>query len=193
MEKKESNLIIALKLTLICFVAVLLLSLVNLITDPIIKINQKEIENESNKSLFKNGEKFIKKDFRSLSENEKKDFYYFDVKDSNDNSLGYVVASNGNGYGGKLKIMIALDFNLKILNVMLLDNNETPGLGRKAQKSVYMEKFKGTNTNSNPLPMNKNNLSSEEKDSITGATLTFNGIVDAISQAINLMKKETRR
>ena len=162
-------------------------------TDPLIKEKQKKNDNKSNQFLMPNGSKFIKKNFKSISADEQNDFYYFEVKDSSDNFIGYIVSSIGNGYAGKLKIMAAFDTNLKILNAMLLDNNETTGLGKKALKQEYMSKFIGTNANSNPLPINKNKLSQEDKDSISGATVTFNGIVNALSRAIDLLKRDVRR
>ena len=87
-----------------------------------------------------------------------------------------------------MKVMVAFDKELKILNAKLLDNSETPGLGKKAENDQYMEKFKNTNTDTNPLPLNKNMLSSADKDSVTGATITFNGVVGAIKKAADLLK-----
>jgi len=57
------NLKIALKLTLICFVSVLLLSIANIITCKKIANNSIKTEEEANKQLFPAGIKFEKKFF----------------------------------------------------------------------------------------------------------------------------------
>ena len=183
-------LIIAGKLTVICFTAVVLLILVNLITSPIINKNNIKTEKEANQKLIPQGDKFELKYFPFLNDTEKDDNYYYEVKNRNSELIGYIVASKGNGYGGKLKILTAFDINLKILNVKLMDNNETPGLGKKAEKSRYMNKFIGTNTPDNPFPKTKSMLPKNEADSVTGATITFNGITSGIQKAIENITNE---
>lgn len=191
MENKDSVLIIALKLTLICFVSVLLLSIVNLATESQIKKNKEKAEKEAMIFLIPQAKKFSERtDFKTIEDNLKNSVYYFKAYDNNSEQIGYIISSQGKGYGGKIKVMVALDNELKILNVKLLDNSETPGLGKKAENDQYMNKFIGTNTEERPLPLNKNMLSTTEKDSITGATITFNGVVGAIKEAVDLLKKE---
>ena len=190
MKNDDSALFIALKLTSICFVSVLLLSIINLATETQIKKNKEKAEKEAMTFLMPEANSFSDvKYFKSIDENLKNDYYY-DAYNNNSELIGYIVSSQGSGYGGKLKVMIAFDKDLKILNVKLLDNSETPGLGKKAESDQYMNKFKNTNTENNPIPLNKNMLSSSDKDSVTGATITFNGITGAIKKAADLLKKE---
>lgn len=188
MKNNDTALFIALKLTSICFVAVLLLGFINLVTEPKIKKNKEKSEKEAMSLLIPEARDFSDiKNFRSVDESLKKYFYYYEAY-NNSELIGYIVSSQENGYGGKMKVMIAFDKELKILNAKLLDNSETPGLGKKAESDQYMNKFKNTNTHTNPLPLNKNMLSSIDKDSVTGATITFNGIVGAIIKATDLLK-----
>ena len=182
-------LMIALRLTAICFVAVLLLIVVNLLTAKKIEDNKKKIEQKANKMLMPDGKKFNKKDFSFITDDLKESFYYYEVYNNFNHLIGYIAASIGNGYGGKMKVMVAFDTNLKILNSKLLDNLETPGLGKKAENEEYMNKFKGTNIDMKPFPKNKNILSSDDRDSVTGATITFNGIAQAITKAISMMER----
>lgn len=189
MKNEDSAVFIALKLTSICFVSVLLLSVINLITEPQIKKNKEKTEKEAMTFLMPEAKDFSKiKNFKSISDNLKKDFYYYEAYNNNSELIGYIVSSQDTGYGGKMKVMVAFDKNLKILDAKLLDNSETPGLGKKAENDKYMDKFKNTNTEKNPLPLNKNMLSPADRDAVTGATITFNGVVGAIKKAADLLK-----
>ncbi|OHD27469.1 MAG: hypothetical protein A2086_03475 [Spirochaetes bacterium GWD1_27_9] len=184
----KENLIIAGKLTLICFVAVVLLTLINFVTAKKIKQNQTIVEENANKLLIPEGNKFVKKPFTGYDP-DTTGFYYYEVKKGS-TLIGYIVSVIGKGYGGAMKVMVAFDLNLKILNMKLLSNAETPGIGKKAEKQEYMAKFINTNTKEKPFPYNKSMLSQSDKDSITGATITFNGVTGAGRMAIDLLKKQ---
>jgi RnfABCDGE-type electron transport complex G subunit len=189
-DHEESSLIIALKLTLICFFAVIILTITNYFTADIIKENREKFEKLTNEELFPSGRKFERKNFRSLSQDLKKLCYYYLVIDENGNTIGYIASSIGKGYGSDLNVLTSFDTKLKILNVKLLSSKEPPNADKKSEKNKYIEKFAGTNTDVKPLPGNKNMLSQQDKDAITGATITYNGIVQAISAALNLLEKE---
>jgi Na+-translocating ferredoxin:NAD+ oxidoreductase subunit G len=195
MEKghSASTFTIALKLTILCFISVLLLSIIDYFSDPIIKSNEKKIEIQTNEKLFPLGKRFERKNFNSINTDLQKLYYFYNVMDDNDNIIGYIVSTIGAGYGGRMKIIIAFDSNLKILNAKLLTDNESPNIGKKAEKSKYMEKFVGMNSDIKPFPVNKNMLAQEDRDSVTGATITYNGIAEAISSAIVLLEKEIRK
>lgn len=182
----KKNLIITGKLTAICLAAVLLLTLVNALTYERIKANEKKVETAAIKELFPRGVSSDKQYFKNPYIKEA-DEYYFIMKDGG-KTIGYVVSVLGAGYGGDMKVMVAMDSSLKIVNMKLLKNNETPGLGRKAEKAEYMEMFKNTNTSKRPFPVSKTDLGDKERDSVTGATITFNGITFAGQKAILLME-----
>ncbi len=184
----NNHLIVALKLTLICLLAVLSLSLVNFLTEKKIIQNGIIVEEKTNKDLINDAEKFEKKNFKD-PELQKSGFYYYEAKKGK-NVIGYIISSIGKGYGGDFKLMVAVDTNLTIVNMKMLKNNETPGIGKKAETKEYMKKFVGTNTSNKPFPETKNFLSQEDKDAITGATITFNAIVKATKRALDLLKDE---
>lgn len=188
-DKKNSILIILLKLALFCFAAILLLSLVNLITYKKIEENKIKKEKDAMSFLVSEAKQYSnKKYFRSIEDRLKESIYYYEAYDNNSKIISYVVSASCNGYGGEMRIMIAFDKNLKVLNVKLLDNSETFGMGKKAEIEEFMNYFKDSNTNEKSLPVNKNMLTLN--DGITGATITFNGIVNGISKAIALLKSE---
>lgn len=188
--KDIKPIIISLRLTAICFVAVLLLGLVNLLTAKKIIENEKEKEAKANRILISEGKSFKRNNFKSIPNELKETFYYYKVYDQFNDVIGYIVSSEGNGYSGKMKVMAAYNNDLVIVNSKLLTNTETPGLGKKAENDNYMKKFKMTNTEENPFPTDKTMLSLNDQDSVTGATITFNGIVQAIKKANELIGEE---
>jgi Na+-translocating ferredoxin:NAD+ oxidoreductase RnfG subunit len=198
MENKngESSISIALKLTVICFISALLLTLINFVTEPIIKNNNMMMEYGFNSELMPGGVKFVKKDFKALSEEEKKTLYYYEVKDGADNNSGFIVVSGSSGYkySEKVRIITAFDNDLKIINLKIMDNNENGiSFGRITEKKDFKKIFVNTNTGSNPLPTEAQMLSKENKDSIAGATIYFNGIADTIKTDVSLLKNEIKK
>jgi len=189
-KKKSKLLFIALKLTVICFAAVILLIVVNIITAPFIIRNNEKVEKEANKELMPEGNNFIRKNFSSLEEKQQKKYYYFEVQDSSGNIIGYIASAITNGYGGNMKLMIAFDKNLVIKNLKLLENSETPGIGKEFEKPKRMAIFIDTNSESKPLPVKKYML--ENPDSVSGATISFNAIVKGIQRAIELLNNQLK-
>ena len=77
-------------------------------------------------------------------------------------------------------------------NIKLLKNSETPGFGKKWENQKSMDMFVNTNTDDKPFPIKKSMVSPEflnTPDGVTGATITFNGITEAVARAISLMKQ----
>ncbi|HPO50164.1 MAG TPA: RnfABCDGE type electron transport complex subunit G [Spirochaetota bacterium] len=186
----KKNLIISLKLTVICLVSVLFLTLVNFLTEGKIKQNAVKTEENANKKLIPDGKKFIKKNFKDIEDPKSENYYY--LVENDESLVGYIISAVGKGYGGDMKIMIAVDPNFTIINMKMLKNSETPGIGKKAETDEYMKKFIGTNTPEKKFPENKSMLSQEEKDAITGATITFNGIAKITFESLEMLKKEIK-
>ena len=195
-KNMKDNLIIAAKLTAICFTALVLLSFVNAVTFEKIAENEKKAIDNANSQMLeavgfdKNDLEFIPETFRSTDVDESKTKYFIVKSKTEGEVIGYNVLTVGNGYGGDMSVMVALGKDLEVLNVKLLKNAETPGLGKKAESQKYMEKFMGSNTDDYPFPLKKSQLKPQFQDSVTGATITFSGIAKAADKAIELIKAE---
>jgi len=182
----KKHITIAVKLAIICFISTLLLTITNFLTKDTIDKYEKKMENEANKIIFDEGAFFERKKFPNIDT----DSYYYTVFNSENELIGYIVTTIAKGYGGDMKLVIGFEKNLAIKNMKLLSNNETPGIGKKAEESSYMQKFIGSNTLSRPFPQKKDQLSSKDRDAITGATITFNGITSATKEAIYLLSTQ---
>ncbi len=184
----KSNIIIAAKLALICFVCVLLLSIVYLVASPQIAKQKKARIKQANSSLFPSGKIFEKMEFNSSI--KKNGEYYYIVKDAQNKLIGYIANVYGSGYGGTIALSIAFSPKLEVLNMKMLDNAETPGFGKKWETQKSMNMFVGTNTEATPFPKKKFMVAPEFQqgpNGVTGATITFNGIAAASVRAIEMM------
>ena len=229
-QDKKKMIIIGLKLFLICAISAITLSVVNIFTKEPIENQKVEAENKVRDEfveVFKEqlnlnnctaGTKIVlsEKELEELKENDIETVVaYYPVKNSG-TTIGYIVELNAKGYGGPMKMMALYNTDGEIVSVVLLDNEETPGLGKKAEEESYMNKFIGTGGPEYPVPETKSmlegssgstiqyerdwprfNLSFDEwffgvtegqTDSVTGATITFNGISGALAQGVIFIK-----
>jgi len=171
-----------LRLTLICGVAALLLGVVNSITEPQIEIRREQRIQEALSALLESG------NIGPAQETTIEDVpLYYNVSDQGTESA-YILSLVGKGYGGEMKILAAYDLNGTLLNAQLMDNAETPGLGKNAEKPSYMEKFIGSGSDQ-PIPVRKDQLG-EAADEITGATITFSGVSNALARGSEFIKNE---
>ena len=101
---------------------------------------------------------------------------------------GLLLELDGSGYGGEMKILARYDQDGTIRAVKLMGNSETPGLGKKAENPAYMDKFIGTGSADNPVPVRKDMLSAAEADAVTGATITFLGVSKALAEGAGYVR-----
>ena len=115
----------------------------------------------------------------------------YKVKDDQDWGIGYAFVAAGNGYQGKIEIMVGIDQNLtEIKGIDILTSVETPGLGAKIQGELFKEQFKDLKT----LPeikyvKNKKPEGNNEIQAITGATVSSSSVVKILNKDIKALRK----
>ncbi len=164
---------IAGKLGLICAVAALCLGAVNSITEPQIEIFRQQklqnaLEQVSPGGII--GEEVFAEAPVVLS--------YYPV-DKDGEKSGYILNLKGSGYGGDLIILASYDPAGTLIGSVLMENDETPGLGKEAEKDWYMKKYLGFA--GSDIPSSKNQLEQVDVDAISGATITFAAIGTALA------------
>ncbi len=164
------------KLFLICVVAALILGIIDAITEPIIA-ERKVLELK--KALNSLTGELQAAEGVTVEEDPVVKAYYPVLRAGKVES--FILELNGSGYNGDMKILSRYKLNGEIISVKLMDNLETPGLGRKAETPEYMKKFIGAGS-SNPVPVRKNMLEQSEAVAITGATITFIGVAKALDE-----------
>ncbi|MCK5735567.1 MAG: FMN-binding protein, partial [Spirochaetaceae bacterium] len=104
-----------------------------------------------------------------------------------DGDKGWILELEGSGYGGPLTVVASYNTDGSIILARLMDNNETVGFGKNAENENYMKIFIGTGGDK-PVPGDKAALGSDV-DTVSGATITFTGITDALQNGSNLVKE----
>lgn len=111
---------------------------------------------------------------------------YRATKDGKVTGLAYEIF--GIGYAGKIKLMLGIDTEGKVLGVRVLAHKETPGLGDKMEvkKGDWILKFDGLSIGNPPVERWKVKKDGGQFDYWAGATITPRGIVNAIRNGLEL-------
>ncbi|MPQ43337.1 FMN-binding protein [Clostridium tarantellae] len=104
---------------------------------------------------------------KNEKENKEEDLFKKDIDNENHNLEDGEFIGEGKGYGGIIKVKVTVK-NSKIANIEVLSHSETPSFFTKAQ--VVLDRI-----------INKN---SPDVDGVSGATLTSNGLKEAVINAL---------
>ena len=86
------------------------------------------------------------------------------------------------GYGGDLVILIGIDSEGKIAGAQTIENSETPGLGERAVKAEYLDKFRGKGESG--IVTVKKPGEGGDVDAIAGSTISSLAVGDAMNLAL---------
>lgn len=168
------------KLGLICGISALCLGLVNMLTEPRIAYIKEERLKAALAQVSTGGEAGA---YRELDVPGIEGEYPLRLNDG----TGSILRLVGKGYGGDMNILASYSKEGAILAVKLMENQETPGLGKEAEKSSYMAVFLGKGADEG-VPVRKNQLPQDKADAISGATITFSGIANALYKGSEYVK-----
>ncbi len=171
-----------LKLALICAIAAISLGFINMLTQPRIEAYREQLILEALQEVsgaYEVGPQH-EQDYEEVS-------FVYDLLE-NGEVAGYVIRIKADGYGGPMQIIAGYLSNGKLLDARLMENAETPGLGKQAEDPAYMEKFTGKGAE-DPIPQRSGQLSAEQADSISGSTITFIGIARALQNGSEFVRK----
>lgn len=175
------------RLALICIVAAAVLGLVNSVTEPrIAAVRARELE----KALSTVAGGLEIGDFVPAEGGDIVNGHYplygggsgagGDGTGNGGEAQAYAVSLTGTGYGGEMEIIAAYGPGGRVRAAALLTNSETPGLGKEAEKPGYMDMFVGKGADEE-IPTSKQELPQAQADAVSGATITFLGISEALS------------
>ncbi len=99
--------------------------------------------------------------------------------------IGWVVKTSGAGYADKIELLVGLDADAdKISGLYVLGQKETPGLGNKIIETEWRGQFIGKPA-SDALTVTKMGASKPiEIDAVTGATISSNSVIQIINTAL---------
>jgi Na+-translocating ferredoxin:NAD+ oxidoreductase subunit G len=93
-----------------------------------------------------------------------------------------VSSSSGKGYTGPIKIMVGFTPGGDIINVSVLEQKETPGLGTKIEEPDFIGQFKGKNPGGFRMLVKNDG---GEIDAITAATISSRAFCEAAQLAFD--------
>lgn len=94
---------------------------------------------------------------------------------------GYVVTVSGKGYGGAVKMALAIDGDGKIIGIQITDcTNETPGLGQNSSNEEWNGQYKDKTT-ADEVKVDKDG---GDISAISGATITSRAVTRAVNGAL---------
>lgn len=174
--------VIGIKLTIICAAAAIILGFVNSITAPAIELYKKAALEAALKKISGGG---VVGEETVLADNPViRGYYPAQFPEKGD---GYILRLTGAGYGGDMQLLAGITADGAVYSVVLMDNQETPGLGKNAERPEYMEKFIGKG-GADQLPVRKDRLTKAQADAVSGATITFMGVAKALAEGSGYVK-----
>ena len=123
------------------------------------------------------------------------DFEVYKVFNEEKNAVGYSLVYEGNGFQGKIRLMVGLTEDLsKITSMEVLEQSETPGLGTKVTEDPYKGQYKNLVTSPQiewvkGVPPTKPN----EIQAVTGATISSKSVVAIVNAGISRMRELQER
>jgi len=104
-----------------------------------------------------------------------------------DRLVGWVVKAGGQGYAGKIELLLGLDPDAqKILGLFVLEQKETPGLGNKITVADWRNQFIGKKSQP-PLQVVKGKgggAGDQTIDAVTGATISSRAVTGIVNRTI---------
>jgi electron transport complex protein RnfG len=125
-----------------------------------------------------NDEKYTISSFEELE-------FYPGKKDGTHVGTAVKTYSDG-GFNERIWIMVGFDSNNKIINIWVLEQKETPGLGTKMKGPKFKDQFNGKDPESFKLKVKKDG---GDVDAITAATISSRAFCDAVERAYIALNK----
>lgn len=182
MAKSESTLKnMLLSLTLISFCASALLAGGYVLTKEPIEKALQEKKDAAIKEVLPKGDIEIGKAVEVKLDGYEDAFVVYPAKKGS-NFIGCAIETyDNNGYGGKVRSMVGLDAEGRVINYSVLEANETPGLGAKVSDWF---KTKGDIRGKDPASEDfKVKKDGGEIDAITAATITSRAFLSSVKSA----------
>lgn len=172
-ENNNSFFKIALNLTCACIISGFIIAIVYLLTADIAAQAQIELNNAALQSLVTEADKYTPIDGKTG--------WYTATK--NGELIAYVVPVESKGYGGAVKLLVAVAPDNTVMKYTITDAKETPGLGDKAAKSPFIDQFPGKKSENLVVTKDANNK--DNIQAISGATITSKAVTTAVKNAVD--------
>ncbi len=151
---------------------------------PLIAANKKA---DTERAIF-----LVQPDAKNYEKVEAVPYELYRVLDASNNPVGYALPWEGNGFQGKIRMMVGLTSDLMTITAIeVLDQVETPGLGTKITEDPFRKQFAGLRADPQVdwikgVPPVKEN----QVQTITGATISSKAIVDIVNDGLAALRSD---
>jgi len=149
-------------LFLICIVSGGLLALIFDVTGPRI-IQQRQLEEK------RAVEEVLPESPEVIEKIEEGDLILYKAKDADGDLIAYVFIADAYGYSSDIRTVVSLSPQGNIIEVMILEHKETPGIGSRIVEDEFLSQFKDKDINA-------------QFDTISGATISSSAVIDSIKE-----------
>ena len=171
--KKEYTVFqVASNLILACLFSGVIIGVVYFFTAPIAVEKNEMIKQQSMKELVKDAETFT-------AVQGKEEWF---AAEKSGKVIAYVVPGETKGYGGPIKMQVAVTTDGKVIDYNIMSSNETPGLGDNAAKEPFKGQFK--DKKAEHLAVVKDPSNKEDIQAMTGATISSKAVTKAVKEAV---------
>lgn len=170
MSNKTATATPILVLVAICVIAATLLGLVHNVTDPVIRDAEEAEARAIYESLFPQASTF-----EELPTSVEGCDGIQAAFDDAGNQIGMVIVASGRGYGGQVPVAVAFDSDGTVRSMVVMENEETPGLGSKATGGSYLDQYVGRAARP---------IGEKDVDLVSGATITSKAVLSAFNTAV---------
>lgn len=163
----------AVSLFLICLIVTALLAGVNMLTADQIAALAVQTAEESQRVVLPDTASFEEVDEDTVK-----------GLDGSGQLAGYVITTEAKGYGGTIEVMTGITADGSVSGVVLLSQNETPGLGANATKESFTEQYQQAVPESGFEVIKSGAAADGQIQAMTGATITSRAVTDAVNLAV---------
>lgn len=170
-------------LTIIGIIAGGLLSGVNNWATPLIEANKKA---ETEKAIF-----LVNPSGKSYEKIAASGIDVYKVFDDQKSVIGYSVACEGNGFQGKIRMIVGLSTDISHITMYeVLEQSETPGLGTKILEDPFKKQFNNLLVEPNvEWVKGKAPSKPNEIQTITGATISSKSLVAIVNTTLEKVRQ----
>jgi len=112
-------------------------------------------------------------------------FIYHVAKDDKGNLIGYAFHASQKGYSSIIRTLVAVDKDFKVINLRVIKQDETPGLGSLCTEADFPARFIGKEFATLKLDKDGGKVKC-----ITGCTITSRAITKSLRDAILTVKND---
>ena len=167
-------------LTLICFLAGLLLAMVNKVTEDPIRRAQRAEKMEAIRKVLPPCDNRPDEETVTVSDHNAQWTFYVARRGGQYAGAAFE-ASSDKGYGGTIRVMVGVNADGTVNAIEILSHKETPGLGARISEPAFKNRFAGRDIQDTTWAVRKDG---GDIDEITAATISSRAVVGAVADGL---------